>query len=124
MGDRFRKQQIKNFQKGRDRAFEEAGRPRLFERPELVKTIFTVQPLPGEECQIGEQLLALMDDSNGPVQVVRGYQKVGVVEADGGDLLRTAISNPQGPNVAELRIIGVSVLSGAAKAEIVNAVNN
>jgi hypothetical protein len=55
--------------------------------------------------------------------VVRGYQKVGIIEGDGGDLLKTAVSNPQGPNVVELRIIDVSVLSGAAKAEVVQASN-
>lgn len=121
MGDRFRKQQIKNFQKGRDRAFREAGVPRLFERPESVKTIFTIQPVPGETCHEGERLLALVDTGGGAVQVVRGYQKVGVVDGDGGELLKTAIANPQGPGLAELRIIDVSVLSGAAKAEVVNA---
>jgi hypothetical protein len=123
MGDKFRKQQNKNFAKGRDRAFEEAGKPRLFDRPESVKTIFTVTPLPGQECRVGEQLLALMADASGPVQVVRGFERIGVVEGDGGDVLRTAISNPRGPNVAELRIIGVSVISGTAKAEVVNAVS-
>src|ERR1700722_413013 len=124
MGDRFRKQQIKNFQKGRDRAIEEAAKPKLFERPEAFKTIFTVQPIPGEECRVGEQLRVLMDDPDGPVHVVRGYQKIGLIEGDAGTELRIAASNPQGPNVAELKIIRVSALEGDAQAEVVNTFAN
>ena len=119
MGDLFRKQQAKNFKKGRDRAMEEVERPRLFERPELVRTIFTLLPADGVALSEGERLLALTEDRASPVFAVRGHEKVGVVDGEGAEVLRQAIASPEGPGIAELRVTSVSELSGTASAELV-----
>ena len=120
MGDLFKKQQAKNFQRGRDRAMLEAAMPRLFDRPDYFRTKLTVHPLNGDKYTVGEQVLALIDDANGPVKVVRGYQKIGTIEGDGADILKQAILKPDGPHTARLRVMEVSEISGTANAEIVS----
>ena len=119
MGDLFRKQQAKNFQKGRDRALEEAGRPRLFQRPDIVRTVFTIQPLDGVALIAGERLFALTEDSAGPVFAVRDHQKVGILDGDGALILREALIASEGPGIAVLQITTVFELSGSASAEVV-----
>jgi hypothetical protein len=120
MGDRFKRQQAKNFEKGRDRALEEAGRPKLFQRSEVVRTIYTLLPIDGNTgLKEGDHLLALTEESGGPVFAVRGHEKVGVVEGDGAEALRQAVTASNGPRIAELLVTSVSELSGAASAEVV-----
>jgi hypothetical protein len=120
MGDRFKRQQAKNFQKGRDRAREEAGRPKLFERSEVVRTVFTLVPINGKVApREGEHLLALTEETGGPVFAVRGHEKICVVEGDGAEALRQEVTASDGPRIAELLITSVSELSGAASAEVV-----
>jgi len=119
MGDMFRKQQAKNFRKKRDRAMEEAGRPRLFSRPEVIRTVFTLIPKDGVALHDNERCFALTEDSAGPVYAVRGHEKIAIVDGDGAEVLRQAIASPDGPGIAELRITSVSEISGTASAELV-----
>lgn len=118
MGDLFRKQQVKNFKKGRDLALEELAKPRLIERPDVVHRIFTIEPLDGANCNIGELLLALTENADGPIFAVRGYEKVGVIGGEGATILRQVMTTGNQPYVAQIRITNVSDLSGCADSEL------
>src|SRR5262249_41790560 len=75
MGDNFLLQQIRNFKKGRDRAKEETKRPTLFERPDLLNTVYPGRPAEGVTFQEGEQLLAVASKNGQHIELVRGHQK-------------------------------------------------
>ena len=119
MGDRFRKQQIKNFQKGREIAYREASEPRLIDRPEVSKIVYHVQTDDGNDCVIGENVRALVPDPAGPVVVVRDYVRIGIIDGEGGEVLKKALADPSGPSIGELRILAVEGISGEAQAEMV-----
>jgi hypothetical protein len=121
MGDRFRKQQIKNFQKGREIAYQVASEPRLIDRPEVTKIIYHVQTDDGKDCVPGENVRALLPDPTGPVVVVRDYVRIGIIDGEGGEILKKALAEPSGPSIGELRILAVEGISGEARAEMVGS---
>src|SRR5207248_1402596 len=82
MGDNFLRQQISNFTKKRDRAVAERKSPRLFDRPELVSTLYPVNPLPGQQLEKGEVLFGVVSKSNQHIDVARRQVKVGCSEGD------------------------------------------
>ena len=119
MGDRFRKAQIKNQQRGRERAAREAREPRLIERPEVTKTVYHVQPDDGKEFVVNETLRILLPDPNGPVVAVRDNERIGVVGGEGGNVLKPALADPTGPGIGEIRILGIEDITHEATAEMV-----
>src|SRR5687767_515387 len=107
MGDRFRKAQIANQKRGREKAEREAREPRLIERPEVTKTIYHIQPDDGQDFVVGETIRVLLHDPNGPVVAARQNERVGTIEGDGGDGLKPALADPSGPGMADLRIVSI-----------------
>jgi hypothetical protein len=119
MGDRFRRAQIENQKRGRERAAREAREPRLIERPDVTTMIYHIQPDDGQRFNVGETVRVLLPDVKGPVVAARENERVGVIEGDGGDGLRPALADPNGPGIAELRIVGVETISLEAIAEMI-----
>jgi hypothetical protein len=119
MGDRFRRAQIENQKRGRERAAREAQEPRLIERPDVTKTIYHIQPDDGREFKVGEKVFISLPDVNGPVVAARENERIGVIEGEGGNCLKPALADPSGPGIAELRIVAVEDISLEAIAEII-----
>lgn len=119
MGDRFRKAQIENQKRGRAKADREAREPRLIERPEVTKTIYHIQPDDGKEFVVGETVRVLLPDANGPVVAARQHERIGVVEGDGGNGLKPALADPNGPGIADLRIVSIESITHEAVAEMI-----
>lgn len=119
MGDRFRRAQIENQKRGRERALREASELRLIERPEVTKTVFHIQPDDGQQFNVGEKIFVSLPDVNGSVIAARENERIGVIEGDGGIVLKPALADPNGPGIAELRIVGIEDISLEAIAEMI-----
>jgi hypothetical protein len=118
MGDNFLLRQIENFRKRRDLALADMKKPVLFDRPQLVTTVFTAKPLPEEDYESGECLWAFPDSDVGRVALVRAHRRVGYLDGDGAKVLREVLCAPDSPGMTKVRIMGVSGLSGMAKAQV------
>jgi len=119
MGDRFRRAQIENQQRGRDRAAREAQELRLIERPEENKIIYHVQPDDGHQFKVGDVIRVHIPDVNGPVVAARENERIGVIDGADANGLKPLLANPNGPGIAELRIVGVEEISFEALAEVI-----
>jgi hypothetical protein len=119
MGDNFLLQQIRNFKKGRDRAKEETNRPTLFQRPDLLNTIYPGRPAEGVKFQVNEELFAVASRNGEHVELVRGHQKVGRADGDAARELLEALREPGAGGVVKVRVGEVSRVSGVAQCRIV-----
>lgn len=119
MGDNFLRQQISNFTKRRDRAVVERKKPTLFDRPEVVSTLYPVNPMPGQQLAKGEILFGVASKSNQHIDVARHHVKVGCSEGDPATVLRNVLREQGQPGVVRLEIVEVDSLSGVGQARIV-----
>lgn len=115
MGDNFLKGQQANFKKGRDLSMAEAGRPRLWVRPEIVSTVYTAVPSGCEHYVEGEGLNATVDRTEAHVSLLRGHRKVGCIEGEGAQKLLETLVQAGVPNLIKMKITEVGELSGMAK---------
>jgi hypothetical protein len=118
MGDNFLKQQARNFKKGRDLAAAELGEPSLFERDEILQTVYTA--VPSENCTLvaGETLTVVASDDGQTADLARGHQRVGRVEGDAARSLLRVLTQNESAGIARVFITEVSGISGAAAAVV------
>jgi hypothetical protein len=119
MGDNFLLQQIRNFKKGRDRAKEQTKRPTLFERPDLLHTVYPGRPAEGVMFQEGEELFAVASRNGQHIELVRGHQKAGRTDGDAARELLEALREPGAGGVVKVRVVEVSRVSEGAQFRIV-----
>lgn len=55
--------------------------------------------------------------------VARDFKKVGIIDGEGGNVLRKALIEPSSPSIAELRVLSICEITGEATAEIVRMPN-
>jgi hypothetical protein len=118
MGDNFLLQQVRNFQKGRDRAMDRLGQRSLLDRPELVRAVYPVTEINGYSIRVGDVLLALPSRTEGRVDVALGNRHVGVSEGEAAKALRAALAGPNGLGGTEVEVVSKSDLSGVAQVRI------
>ena len=118
MGDNFLKRQVRNFKKGRDLATAEMSLPTLFDRPEVVSTVYTASPAANCQFDGGETLLAVAAEDGQSAVLARGFKNVGRIDGDAAKSLLSALCEPGSGGVVQVRITEVSGLSGVAKAVI------
>lgn len=118
MGDNFLRQQVKNFKRGRDLAMRESADPVLFERPDVVRTFFTVTLCNGKPFEVGEPLLAVAANGAQRIAVMRGYERVGAINGDSARALLQVDRDLSSMGVTEVRVVETGGLSGVAKVEI------
>ena len=118
MGDNFLRRQIKNFEKGRDRAIAESKQPTLYIRPEVVKTVYSIKPVAGERFTKGETLYVVAGDNGDQLAVARGHKRVGIIDGDGAKELRAALNEASSTRVARLCVDDTLGLSGVARARV------
>lgn len=119
MGDNFLKRQARNFKKGRDLATAELNEPTLYDRPEVINTVYTA--IPGQECQFtnGETLFVVASEDGQSAILARGHKSIGRIEGDGAKALLAALNETGAAGMAQVKITEVSGLSGIGKAVIV-----
>jgi hypothetical protein len=118
MGDNFLKRQVRNFKKGRDLATAELSLPTLFDRPEVVSTVYTASPAQNCQFDSGEVLLAVAAEDGHSAILARGYKSVGCIEGDAAKSLLSALREPGSAGAVQIRITEVSGLAGVAKAVV------
>jgi hypothetical protein len=117
MGDNLLRQQISNFKRRRDRARTEADTPKLYERTEIVETIYEATPNNGDSFKPNDVLYA-MPDGDDAITLVKGHRKVATINGDAGKAFRDALAEPDTSGVAEVRVTSVSDISGTISVQI------
>jgi hypothetical protein len=112
MGENVLKGQVKNFKKGTDRSLQDLAVPTLFDRPDIVSTVYTATPVGGCVLANGDQLEAHSAADGRCVHLVKGHIVIGTVGGDGANSLLEALREPGGPGVVPMRVRKVSSVSG------------
>ena len=118
MGDNYLRQQAANTKVQRDAATAEIEEPQLYERPEIVETIFSIQPDEGKSLQVGEMLL-VQPGSDRTLVASRGHARVGVVSGEGAAVLYETLAAGGHAIVLMVQVIEVMEVSGVGHARVV-----
>jgi len=124
MGENYLRQQAGNFRKRSDLALAEADAPMLFERPEILVTLYTVEPNAGEAIEVGEQLYVVLDLDQPRLPVCRNHEKIAHLGISSEAALRQALDAEYGSGVVPIRVVEVAPVSGVGKAAIGTEVAN
>ena len=118
MGENVLKGQVKDFKKGSDRSLKDMATPTLFDRPDIMSTVYSAAPV--EECGVakGDRLEAHAASDGRSVLLVKGHVTVGRIEGDGAKSLLDALREPGNPGVVTMRVRKVSSVSGFIEAVI------
>lgn len=119
MGENFLEEQVKNFERRRNIAREEAKRRTLFERPEITDTEYTIRFDNGSEPKDGKPYFAEVSCDGQRVHVIHGHRVVGRIEGESARHLSKVLSAPGDPGIVSIRIREFSSLSGYGKGVIV-----
>jgi hypothetical protein len=120
MGENVLKGQVQNFKKGSDRSLKDMAAPTLFDRPDIVSTVYTAAPVDGCIVAEGDRLEAHAAADGRCIHLVKGHVCVGRIEGDGGKVLLDALREPGSPGIVPMKVTGVSAVSGFLKAVIEN----
>jgi len=118
MGENVMQGQVKQFQKGRDRALNDMAAPSLFDRPDIVTTTYTASTINGVELQVGHTLVGHISGDGSRINLADGHRVVGVIEGDGASALISALKEPNSPGIANMLIVNVSAISGFIKTTV------
>lgn len=86
MGDNFLEGQAKNTKKRRDKASKLINTPTLFQRPDELIDVYTLDCLDGVSLKPGEILRCFPGSNETPVEVAQYHQNVGKISESGGGL--------------------------------------
>src|SRR3954471_15700790 len=112
MGENVLKGQVENFRKGPDRSLKDMATPRLFDRPDIMSTVYTAAPVEDREVTTGDRLEAHAAADGRCVLLVKGHVTVGRIEGDGAKSLLDGLRAPGSPGVVPVRVQKVSPVSG------------
>jgi hypothetical protein len=118
MGENVLKGQVQNFKKGSDRSLKDMAAPTLFDRPDIVSTVYTAAPVDGSVVAEGDRLEAHAAADGRCIHLVKGHVCLGRIEGDGGKVLLDAMREPGNPGVVPMKVTGVSAVSGFFKAVV------
>lgn len=119
MGENVLKGQVKNFKKGTDRSLQEMAKPTLFDRPEIVSTVYTAAPTDGQVVAESDHLEAHASADGQNIHLAKGHVCVARIEGDGTKSLLDALREPGNPGVVSMKVTNVSAVSGYLKVVIV-----
>jgi hypothetical protein len=118
MGENIMLNQVKQFKKGRDRSLEQMSVPTLFDRPDIVTTIYTAVPTSVGEVRIGQRLLGYVSADGNRINLADGNRVMAIIEGDGARDLISALRGANSPGVTEMNVESVSQISGFLKTTI------
>lgn len=118
MGENVLKGQVKDFKKGSDRSLKDMATPKLFDRPDIMSTVYTAAPVEGGGVVKGDRLEAHAAANGRSVLLVKGHVTVGRIEGDGAKSLLDALREPGNPGVVTMRVRKVSSVSGFIEAVV------
>lgn len=117
MGDNFLKQQVRNFTKGWNKAFDRLSTPTLFTTPDSVGTTYAVFEVNGHTITSQDVLLAVPSRTPGRVELVRGNHHVGYADGQPAEVLLAAA----GGVGVHVRVESKNDLSGVAQVRMIQA---
>ena len=118
MGENVMQNQVKQFQKGRDRSLQRMSIPTLFDRPDIIKTTYTAVPTNGTEFKTGQRLMGHVSADGNRINLADGNRVVATIEGDGAKDLLSALREPRSPGVTEMNVENVSPISGFLKTAV------
>jgi hypothetical protein len=118
MGENVLKGQVKDFKKGTDRSLKDMATPTLFDRPDIMSTVYTAAPVGGSGVAKGDRLEAHATADGWCVRLVKGHVIVARIEGDGAKSLLDALRAPGSPGVVTMRVRKVSSVSGFIEAVV------
>ena len=118
MGENVLQGQVKRFKKGTDRSLKSMATPTLFDRPDIMSTVYTAAPVEGRPAAEGDRLEAHAAADGRCIHLVKGHVTVGRIEGDGANALLEALRTPGSPGVVSMTVQGVSSVSGFIKAVV------
>ena len=118
MGENVLKGQVENFKKGTDRSLKDMAAPTLFDRPDIMSTVYTASPVEGSGVAKGDWLEAHAAANGRCVHLVNGHVTVARIEGDGAKTLLDALRAPGSPGVVTMRVRKVSSVSGFIEAVV------
>jgi len=118
MGENVLQGQVKRFKKGTDRSLKDMAAPTLFDRPDIMSTVYTATPVEGHPVAVGDRLEAHAAADGRCIHLVKGHVTVGRIGGDGAKALLEALRAPGNPGVVSMTVKGVSSVSGFIKAVV------
>lgn len=118
MGENVLKGQVKDFKKGSDRSLRDMATPTLFDRPDIMSTVYTAAQVEAGGVAKGDRLEAHAAADGRSVLLVKGHVTVGRIEGDGAKSLLDALREPGNPGVVTMRVRKVSSVSGFIEAVV------
>ena len=118
MGENVLEGQVKSFQKGRDRSLQGMAAPTLFDRPDIVSTVYTAAPVDGYSVAEGDRLEGHVAADGQSILLAKGHVCVGRIDGDGAKSLIESLRETGSPGVVTMKVTGVSTVSGYMKTVI------
>src|SRR5215208_1320837 len=102
MGENVLKGQVDGFKKGTDRSLRDMATPTLFDRQDIMSTVYTSAPVKGCGVTEGDRLEAHAAADGRYVHLVKGHIVVARIEGDGAKSLLEALRAPGSPGVVPM----------------------
>lgn len=118
MGENVLQSQVKHFKKGTDRSLKDMAAPTLFDRPDIISTVYTAAPVEGRPVMEDDRLEAHAAADGRLIHLVKGHVTVGRIEGDGAKALLEALRAPGSPGVISMKVKDVASVSGFIKAVV------
>jgi hypothetical protein len=118
MGENVLQGQVKSFKKGTDRSLKDMASPTLFDRPDIMSTVYTAAPVEDRTVTEGDRLEAHAAADGRCIHLVKGHVTVGRIDGDGAKALLEALRAPGNPGVVPMTVKDVSGVSGFIKAVV------
>jgi hypothetical protein len=90
--------------------------PTLFNRPDIMSTVYTAAPVAGRFVAEGDRVEAHAAADGGCIHLVKGHVTVGRLEGDGANALLETLRAPGCAGVISMTVQRVSRVSGFIKA--------
>ena len=103
MGENVLKGQVESFKKGTDRSLKDMATPTLFNRPDIMSTVYTAAPTDGQAVAEGDHLEAHASADGQCIQLAKGHVCVARIEGDGAKSLLDALREPGSPGTMTSR---------------------
>jgi hypothetical protein len=118
MGENVLRGQVKAFEKGRDRSLQRMAAPTLFDRPDVITTNYTAEPVNGSRIKQGDVLDGYVSADGQRVNLADGHRIVGTINGDGAKSLLGAMSEAQNLGFTAMKVTEVSGISGYFKTTV------
>tara|TARA_R110002111_G_scaffold100976_6_gene156482 strand:- start:42289 stop:42669 length:381 start_codon:yes stop_codon:yes gene_type:complete len=124
MGENVLQGQVKSFKKGADRSLKQMSFRTLFDRPDVISTVYTAKPLGKSALSEGELLEAHITSNGQSIKLAKGHIAVAIIEGDGAGVLIDVLQESGNSGIVPMQVVNISSVSGFIKAMVVRNFDN